>query len=150
MSMKRILPLPNNHYLEPLYEIYFMRYIIDTHALIWYFTGDKRLSQKVKAIIQAAERGDGEVVVPVIVLLEAIDIQEKKKIIFDITDLFDFIDSKDNFQVAGLNFEHIRAIVGIGKGLDLHDRVVVMIGQMFGGIILTKDSQIKKFAKAIW
>lgn len=127
-----------------------MRYVVDTHALIWYFTGDKRLSQKVKSVIQAAERGEGEIIVPVIVLLEAIDIQEKKKISFNIIKLFDFIDSRESFQVVGLSFEHVKAIIKIGKGLDLHDRVVVMTGKMFGGVILTKDSQIKQFTEVVW
>jgi PIN domain nuclease of toxin-antitoxin system len=57
-----------------------MRYILDTHSLVWYFVKDKRLSSKVRKIIREGEKGKHEIIIPAIVLLEAIDIQEKKKV----------------------------------------------------------------------
>jgi PIN domain nuclease of toxin-antitoxin system len=59
-----------------------MRYILDTHSLVWYFAKDERLSPKVKKILQEAEKGKHEIIIPAIVLLETIDIQEKKKVRF--------------------------------------------------------------------
>jgi len=56
-----------------------MKWIVDTHSLVWYFTKDRRLSGRVKEIIREAERGREEIIIPVIVLLEAIAISEKKK-----------------------------------------------------------------------
>jgi len=83
-------------------------------------------------------------------LLETIDIQEKKKVEFGLEELFSFIASKDNFTVVDLNFLQIRKITKIGKGLDLHDRVIVAVAQFWDGVILTRDSQIKKIAETIW
>jgi len=56
-----------------------MKYIVDTHSLIWYFAKDKRLTNKIKNLLQEAEQGKNEIIIPAIVLLETIDIQEKKK-----------------------------------------------------------------------
>ena len=71
-----------------------MRYVVDTHTLVWYFTRDEKLSSKAKEIIQEAEGGRNELIIPVIVLLEALDIQEKKKVQFNISELFNFIEAK--------------------------------------------------------
>jgi len=44
------------------------KYILDTHALVWFLEGNKRLSQSVKAIMIAL---DSEMVLPLIALAEA-------------------------------------------------------------------------------
>lgn len=63
---------------------------------------------------------------------------------------FDFIETKENFKVADLNFSLIKQIPGKGKELDLHDRVIFIVGEIYKGIILTKDPEIKKIARTIW
>lgn len=127
-----------------------MKYIVDTHSLIWYFAKDKRLTNKIKNLLQEAEQGKNEIIIPAIVLLEAIDIQEKKRVRFKTERLLEFIEEKENFTIVDLNFSLIKEIIKIGKGLDLHDRIIVTISKIYKGIILTKDSKIKKFAKIIW
>jgi len=49
-----------------------------------------------------------------------------------------------------LDFSLIKEIVKIGKGLDLHDRIIVAISKIYEGVILTKDLEIKKIAETIW
>ena len=127
-----------------------MRYIVDTHSLVWYFTKDKRLSNKVKDILKKAEKGRNEIIIPAIVLLEAIAIQEKKRIKFEMKKLFNFIEGKENFKIADLNFYLIKQIPGKAKELDLHDRVIFIIRKIYKGIILTRDSKLKKITKTIW
>mgnify|MGYP001558793107 FL=1 len=127
-----------------------MRYIVDTHSLVWYFTKDERLSNRAKRILQEAEDGRNELIVPAIVLLEAIDISEKKKVVFKIEKLFSFIEERDNFQIVDVNFLLIKELARIGRGLDLHDRVILTTSKLFNGIILTRDSKLKKFTKVIW
>ena len=127
-----------------------MKYVVDTHSLVWYFSKDERLSDKVKNILREAELGRNEIIIPTIVLLEAIDIQEKKKVVFKMEEFFNFIEAKENFKIADLNLPLIKQISGKIKGLDLHDRVIIIISKIYKGIILTKDLKIKKFTKTIW
>lgn len=127
-----------------------MKYVVDTHSLVWYFTKDERLSNQVRHILQEAEDGRNELIIPAIVLLEAVDISEKKKVSFDIDKLFFFIEDKDNFQIADVNFPLIQELVRIGRGLDLHDRIILTVSKLSNGILLTRDSKLKKFAKVIW
>jgi len=127
-----------------------MRWVVDTHSLVWYFTKDKRLSKRVKEIIQKGERGREEIILPSIVLLEAIAISEKKRIKFDIKKLFEFLESLPNLIIADLNLELIKEVAKTPKILDLHDRVIVAVSQIYEAVILTRDSQIKLFAKTLW
>jgi len=46
-----------------------MKYVVDTHSLVWYFSQDKRLSKKVKDLLRDAEAGKDEIVIPAIVLI---------------------------------------------------------------------------------
>jgi len=127
-----------------------MKWVVDTHSLVWYFTKDERLSKRVKEIIQKGERGQEEIILPSIVLLEAIAISEKKKIKFDIKKLFEFLESLPNLIVADLDLELIREVTKTPKILDLHDRIIVAVSQIYEAVILTRDSQIKLFAKTLW
>ena len=127
-----------------------MKWVVDTHSLVWYFTKDERLSKRVKEIIQKGERGQEEIILPSIVLLEAIAISEKKKIKFDIKKLFEFLESLPNLIVADLDLELIKEVTKTPKILDLHDRIIVAVSQIYEAVILTRDSQIKLFAKTLW
>jgi len=127
-----------------------MKYVVDTHSLVWYFSKDGRLSRKVKVILQEAEDGRNELFIPAIVLLEAIDISEKKKVPFKIEKLFSFVEERDNFQIVDINFPLIKELTHIGKGLDLHDRIILTVSKLTDGVLLTKDAQLKKFAKVVW
>lgn len=50
------------------------KYILDTHALVWFVEGNKRLSESAKTIIAAA---DSQLVLPIIALAEAAIIIER-------------------------------------------------------------------------
>jgi hypothetical protein len=43
---------------------------VDTHALIWYLLGDKKLSKRALAIFRAAECGETRLLLPAIVMAE--------------------------------------------------------------------------------
>ena len=45
-----------------------MRYVVDTHALVWHLTGDARLGETARRVL---EDENSLLVVPVIVLAEA-------------------------------------------------------------------------------
>lgn len=45
-------------------------YVVDTHALIWYLTNDKKLGAQASQIFNAAENGETRLVIPAIVVAE--------------------------------------------------------------------------------
>ncbi|NOR77017.1 MAG: PIN domain-containing protein, partial [Methanophagales archaeon] len=64
-----------------------MIYVLDTHVLIWYFIGSKRLKRKLKEKIEEVRNAGGRLLVPTIVLAEALAIAEKGKVKFDFQDM---------------------------------------------------------------
>jgi predicted nucleic acid-binding protein len=54
-----------------------MLYILDTHVLIWYFIGSHRLHSKLREKIDIIRIQGGRLLVPTIVLAEALDIAKK-------------------------------------------------------------------------
>ena len=58
-------------------------YILDTHVLIWYFTGNSRLKPKIRECIDETRNRGGRLLIPTIVLAEALDIAEKNRVVFE-------------------------------------------------------------------
>ena len=57
-----------------------MNYVLDTHALIWYFTGSEKLKRQTKEIIDDCISKGGKLLVPTIRFYSA-DIITKDRII---------------------------------------------------------------------
>ena len=53
------------------------RYVTDTHALLWYLSGSERLGVAARQAFDQVVNGQGEVVIPAIVIAEFIRIAEK-------------------------------------------------------------------------
>jgi PIN domain nuclease of toxin-antitoxin system len=68
-----------------------MNYLLDTHSLIWYFIGSKRLKSEAREAIDRCRIMAGELLIPTIVLSEALDIAEKGKAEFDFEEMYRLI-----------------------------------------------------------
>jgi PIN domain nuclease of toxin-antitoxin system len=56
------------------------RYVTDTQCLLWYLTDDRRLPKAVNRVFDAVEKGRAQVLVPSIVLIEAIFLLQRQRI----------------------------------------------------------------------
>lgn len=80
-----------------------MLYVADTHAFLYYLLN--RLPAEANKAFTEAEKGRATVLVPTIVLAEAIHIVEKERIETDLKTLFSLFEVSSNFAVADLTFE---------------------------------------------
>ncbi|MBU4298920.1 PIN domain-containing protein [Patescibacteria group bacterium] len=128
-----------------------MYYIADTHAFLWYLSDSPKLSQKARAIFDSCDRGETTIIISAIVLLESIDILDKKKIRLNFDEIIFKILQANNFIFSEINWSLILELNKI-KGLkDLHDRVLVTTAQLFNTFLISKDKIIKDFyKKTIW
>lgn len=128
-----------------------MYYVTDTHSFLWYLADSPRLSQKARAVFDAADAGRVAIIIPAIVLLEAIDILDKKKVALDFNDLVIKISQSQNFIFSEIDWSLILKVNQV-KGLkDLHDRIIVATGQIFDAGIISKDEIIQDFyGKTVW
>jgi predicted nucleic acid-binding protein len=127
-----------------------MMYIADTHALIWHLSGDERLGKKAAAIFAKADKGESEVVLPTVVLAEALYISRKGHVSFD--QLIDSVSNARNYSVYPLGLNVILEMRKLGAGYSIHDAVIVASARLLDAALLTRDEMIRKGgdAKVIW
>src|SRR3989337_2097873 len=80
-------------------------YVLDTHVLIWYFIGSTRLHKKLKEKIDTIRNRGGRLLIPTIVLAEALDIAEKGRVEFDFDKMYRLIVEEPEFEIVGFGFE---------------------------------------------
>ena len=123
------------------------KYIVDTHALIWFLEGNKRLSEPAKTILADP---NNELVLPLIVLAEASIIIEKgRTTIPNVARFLTRVYADPRIEIYPLTLEVFQRSLTIeGQNIpELHDRFIVSTGlylQDLGHTIelLTKDEAI--------
>lgn len=133
------------------------RYVIDTHALLWYATADNRIGNNAKAVIEKCEAGEVQIIVPAIVLIEAISVlrNPRKEFSYNPNTLFDWLTTNQNFLISDLSLDVARSYNNDLENLrslhDDHDRLVVVASRIFNSApILTRAQDISGVATTIW
>jgi len=122
-----------------------MYYVTDTHTFLWYLTNSPKLSRKARAVFDSCDQGKVIIIIPAIVLLECIDIFDKKKIDLDFEDIVSKILQASNFIFSEINWSLVLEVNKV-KGLrDLHDRVIVATARVFDASLISRDKTIKNF-----
>jgi PIN domain nuclease of toxin-antitoxin system len=98
-------------------------YVVDTHVLIWYFIGSKRLQKKLKEKIDVVRNLGGRLLVPTIVLAEALDIGEKGRVDFDFGAMYQKIVDEPEFEIVGFSPEIFEEVVRLKDVKEIHDRI---------------------------
>ena len=128
-----------------------MYYVTDTHSFIWYLIDSPKLSSKAKNIFNLCERGETIIIIPAIVLLECIDILDKKKIDLNFEEIILRISQASNFIFSEISWSLIIEVNKIKGVKDLHDRIIIATAKLFNAFIISKDKIIKKFyKKTLW
>ncbi|WP_376791704.1 type II toxin-antitoxin system VapC family toxin [Thermoflexus sp.] len=119
-------------------------YVLDTHALIWYLTRDERLSPAARQAFQEIERGEARGLIPVVVLLELIRIEEKDLIppLWEIA--LATLLGEGRFEVVSLDLSLLALVRELPEIEDLHDRVIVATARRYGAVLVTYDETIRQ------
>ena len=123
------------------------KYILDTHALVWFVEGNQRLSESAKAIIASV---DSQMVLPLIALAEAaIIIERGRTTVSDVSKFLTRVYPDTRIELFPLTL-HIfeRTLTPEGMSIpELHDRFIVSTGLHLQDLgetveIITKDRAI--------
>ena len=114
-------------------------YVIDTHVLVWYFIGSKRLQPTLREKIDETRNQNGRLLVPTIVMAEALDIAEKGRVNFDFSEMYRRIREEPEFETVSFSAEIFDTTMQIRNIPELHDRIIVATARFYGTGILTKD-----------
>ncbi len=131
-------------------------FVADTHTVIWYLSGNKRLSRKARAIFQKASAGHSHVVIPSIVLVETIFLVQRerfdKKIVKTLLSLTENPD--DGIYIYPLNKVVVQALSHFGPVAipELADRIIAATALHLDLPLLTVDPSIRasKLIRTVW
>lgn len=129
-----------------------MNFVTDTHALLWWFTNNPKISTAVSEIFEKCENGENIIFVPSIVIAEALSIFDKKRVSFDFKNLFKKINASDNFRLIALDYPVLKKMVSLKDIPELHDKIIVATAKYLNLPIITKDETLQNFAtvETIW
>jgi predicted nucleic acid-binding protein len=131
-------------------------YIIDTHALIWYLTDDKRVGKLTSRIL---DDSGTRLLIPSIVLAEALFILERKSELYPLSEatLLHEIEQDPRMKVVALDWDVLVKTLECNAILEMHDRQIVataMLAQKAGFdiAVLTRDGNIthSRLVPVVW
>lgn len=100
-----------------------MKFVIDTHAIVWFLEGNSRLGVDARAILSDVS---SQLVLPAIALAEAAWIVERGKTsIPSVESLLNAIDNDPRVIVYPLDKAAIERSVGLAQIHEMHDRQIV-------------------------
>ena len=118
-------------------------YVVDTHVLIWYFTGNKRLPEELKNRIDSVRQQGGRLLVPTIVLAEALAVAAKGRVPFDFNRLYQVVVAEPEFEIVEFGLGVFSEVLRIKRIPEIHDRIIAATARFYGGHLLTKDGEIQ-------
>ncbi len=121
------------------------KYLIDTHALIWYMEKNRLLGVDAKAVF---DDHASELILPMIALAEAVDVVGKNRTkVISVTDLLDRVRRDPRFKLYPLTFAVLHQSFSASAVPEMHDRLIVATVLHLQSLghkvaLLTKDSSI--------
>jgi len=121
-----------------------MNYLLDTHTLIWFLNGDKKISKTVQSLI---ENTNNKKFVSIGSLWEMAIKISLKKLEFDgtIPEIIDLIE-QNSFELIPISTAHIAELERLPiVHRDPFDRMLVVQAMVEDLVILTRDENIPQY-----
>jgi len=116
-------------------------FVVDTHALVWYLTDDEGLGETAEQLLKQADNGDASVVIPTIVMTEAMFISEKTGASFE--KLLEKVESGSNYEVYPLNIKVVEQMKEMDEDYSIHDKAIVATSEILEATTITNDREIR-------
>ena len=114
-------------------------YVVDTHALAWFISHDRRLSRRARAILRDPSV---RIIVPIIVLTEIKYLAHRGRIAQTLDDVLRAINSDPRCTIYPVD---LSVVLAASVDLDIHDSLIVGTALVQRDIvdgILTRDKVI--------
>ncbi len=125
-------------------------YVVDTHALVWFLLEDRKLPAQALRLMRAAERGERDIIVPTIVLAEAITIEEKGRLGLPKGRILDWVLTHPALVVADFDLSALVEMQELAPGLELHDRIIAATARLDSAAVITGDPMISRVVDTMW
>lgn len=127
-------------------------YVVDTHALAWFISDDKRLSFKAKEILSQAENGEVKVLIPTLVMAELTHIAQKGRVSVTIDELLNEINQGEGFTIVAFDLPIFQKMLTLPQHWDIHDLIIAATASYYQSTLITRDQILASFPnlKTIW
>ncbi|CEJ47109.1 type II toxin-antitoxin system VapC family toxin [Umezakia ovalisporum] len=107
-----------------------MKYVIDTHALIWFLEGNSRLSTKAKVILS---QPDSQLIIPTTTLAEAVWIVERGRTsIPDPKDIISIVEADPRVVIYPFDQDVLHMTMRLSGIDEMHNRQIVATALIIG------------------
>ena len=96
-----------------------MRYVLDTHTLLWHLGNDPRLGANAKHIL---DDSNARLIVPVMVLAEAKHAADRKRVSIPFDRVIQEVVASPQITIVGMD---ILTVNHLSSQLDIHDSIIV-------------------------
>ncbi|MBP1315367.1 MULTISPECIES: type II toxin-antitoxin system VapC family toxin [unclassified Herbaspirillum] len=129
--------------------------VLDTHALVWWVSGDATLSRKARKAIEK-EMEDGEILISAISAWEIAMLVEREKLVLsmEVERWMNTVSEIDAVRIVPMDVEILVKSVNLPGEFhkDPADRMIVATARKFSVPLVTKDDKIRAYphVKTIW
>lgn len=118
-------------------------YVLDTHILWWHLTIDPRkLGRPIRQIFEQAERGEVLLYVPMLVLFEIWDINNKLGRPLDFRSIVQTLTRASQFIFVPLDIDDVLVYEDFAAIPDSRDRIIATATRKMGAPLITVDEAI--------
>ena len=117
-------------------------FVTDTHALLWYLTDDERLGRKAESTYDRVDAGNAVIVIPTVVLAEAIFITEKHRVDLEFIEILKVIEGSLNYITYPMDVAVVLKCHDLKAIPELHDRIITATAMLLDAALITKDKKI--------
>lgn len=130
--------------------------VLDTHALVWWVSGDARLSAKARKAIVAEQRSKGRILVSAISAWEVAMLVAKDRLVLamDVDDWLAAVQDVDAVEMVPVS---VRVAVASTRlpgtfHADPADRMIVALAREHNAALVTADGKIQRYAhvRCVW
>lgn len=119
-----------------------MAYVIDAHALIWYFTNDAKLGVNAHSILKEIDAGNEQGLVSTIVLAEILYASERGRIALSLGDIITELKKRKHYRTVPFTQKILLRVEKIKRVPELHDRLIVATALENKASVVTRDRDI--------
>ena len=112
---------------------------MDAHSLVWFIAEDERLSKPAERLLDQAEEGGVQVLIPTVVLAEITYIAQKKRVAITMDRVLAQIEEGGGFAVVPFDFAIFRTMLQLPDEWEIHDRIIAATARYYTAKLITKD-----------
>ena len=125
-----------------------MKYVADTIAIVRHLKNSRNMGAKAKEVFRRTDRGEDQIFISGITLMEILYLSEKGRIDVDLIDTTKLITDSDNYLVYPVDVKVILTAQTIDDIPELHDRVIAATAKLLNVPLITHDELISE-SKAV-